>query len=144
MPRRCGPCSACCHVLAIPETGSAGWSDCQHQRKHGGCAIYTDRPAPCSSARCQWLLGVGANKDRPDRTGLVVWLVEDVADRPFVVVHEARPGAATLGRGPGLLARVLAQIGPMPAFLRLADGHLTLNAAARSWVAAGFEWPLGV
>ena len=140
--RRCGPCSACCHVLAIPETGSTGWSDCQHQRKHGGCGIYTDRPEPCSSARCQWLLGVGANRDRPDLCGLVVWLVDEAVERPFVVVHEVWPGAAKRGRGPGLIARLVGQIGPMPAFLRVPTGHLTLNAAARAWVDAGFEWPL--
>lgn len=142
--RRCGPCSACCHVLAIPETGSGGWSDCQHQRKQGGCAIYAERPTPCSSARCQWLLGFGANRDRPDLCGLVVWLVEGAADRPFVVVHEVWPGASKRGRGPGLIARLTAQIGAMPAFLRLPDGHLTLNDSAARWVADGFEWPLKV
>jgi len=144
MPRRCGPCSACCHVLSIPDTGSPGWTDCQHQCRQGDCGIYADRPEPCSTARCQWLMGFGANKDRPDRCGLVVWIVEGATDRPFVVVHEAWQGASERGRAPGLLARLLARVGPMPAFLRMPDGYLTLNAAARAWVAAGFEWPLGV
>lgn len=142
--RRCGPCSACCHTLAVPETDSAGWSDCQHQRKQGGCGIYADRPAPCASARCQWLLGFGANRDRPDLCGLVVWLVEGVADRPFVVVHEVWPGASQRGRGLGLVARLLLRVGSMPAFLRVPGGHHTMNAAARAWVASGFVWPLGV
>ncbi len=38
----------------------------------GNCSIYADRPPACKEYRCHWLMGHGAEGDRPDRSGMLI------------------------------------------------------------------------
>lgn len=37
------------------------------------CGIYSTKPEECTSFKCLWLMGVGASKDRPDRSGIFLY-----------------------------------------------------------------------
>lgn len=46
-----------------------------------GCSIHDDRPKTCSSFYCGWLLGLGADDARPDRSGVIVTVRAPGIDR---------------------------------------------------------------
>lgn len=74
--RQCGPCTACCTVMAVPELEKGLHEACEHLGPTG-CRIYADRPASCRSFACQWLRGLlevdGAVDPglRPDQCGVI-------------------------------------------------------------------------
>jgi len=73
--RSCGECSACCRLPEIAEIGKPASTPCKHLCPIGhGCKIYEGRPSTCSNYECAWLLGHGANADRPDRSGVLIEL----------------------------------------------------------------------
>lgn len=109
--RSCGGCNACCTIQAVGapifEGGrKPGFCDCPHQTQGAGCGIYETRPRPCQAYRCQWLMGLLDEGDRPDKIGLVLtaWpasgKIEELGQRLYgVQVFELWPGAAESGRG---------------------------------------------
>lgn len=94
--RRCGDCTACCTALQVKELDLAEGQSCQHQKRHGGCAIYEERPQACRGFECAWLRGNLAVKDRPDRIGVIF---TPNIDGTIMQAFELRPGAAQKGRG---------------------------------------------
>ena len=73
--RECGDCTACCTALLIDvgDIKSNAYEPCKHLTAKG-CGIYKDRPEnPCRSFSCAWLQGHMEEKDRPDRSGGIVW-----------------------------------------------------------------------
>lgn len=55
--RKCGNCSMCCKLMAIPEMGKpAGpWcAYCDPGKKR--CTIYATRPKTCADFYCQWMV----------------------------------------------------------------------------------------
>ena len=55
MTRACGACSLCCKVMGVPEVKERhDW--CPHADPGHGCKIYEERPAPCRTFSCRWLL----------------------------------------------------------------------------------------
>jgi hypothetical protein len=76
MENRCGSCTACCRVYAIPPLKKPAGTWCQHCDIGKGCKIYDDRPALCVEFTCLWLAmknrGVEVADDlRPDRSKVV-------------------------------------------------------------------------
>lgn len=106
----------CCKLLGISERGVRDGEPyafdkpigtwCPHATKRG-CGIYPTRFRICREFQCGWLLGVGEDADRPDRSKVIVNLVK----RPrgyAVVLFEAIPGVTkTHRRARALLARFL-------------------------------------
>jgi hypothetical protein len=45
---------------------------CAHWKRESGCDIYESRPGACRSFQCSWIKGRGEEKDRPDRTKVVI------------------------------------------------------------------------
>ena len=70
MPRRCRDCSECCTALVVDDVPTDAFERCKHQCARG-CSIYAKRPKPCADFECNWLLGLGGNGDRPDKSGVV-------------------------------------------------------------------------
>ena len=68
--RTCGDCTACCRAIAVEALGKPRLTHCKHQDK--GCAIYESRPQQCRAFACLWLMGIGADDARPDKTGVVL------------------------------------------------------------------------
>ncbi len=69
--KSCGPCGLCCKVFAVEELAKPMGVQCQHF--HGGCASYADRPQPCRSFACVWLLDPEMpHRFRPDQTKVVL------------------------------------------------------------------------
>lgn len=70
--RECGGCTACCFTHLVVELNKPETMMCEHCDVNRGCKIYTRRPPNCQNFRCQWLMGLGSEKHRPDRTGVVL------------------------------------------------------------------------
>lgn len=70
--RSCGHCTACCKPMPILETGKPIGVWCEHCDKGVGCRIYAHRPTPCREFVCQWLMGIGEENDRPDKTKVIL------------------------------------------------------------------------
>lgn len=66
--RQCGPCTACCVQLGIPEIDKAAGARCKHLKLgRPGCAIHASKPASCAHYACAWLQGGLAEGQRPDK-----------------------------------------------------------------------------
>lgn len=67
--RACGSCTACCKApeLITREYYKPPGKWCKHCNIGRGCKIYPERYEPCRDFECQWLLGFGAEEERPDR-----------------------------------------------------------------------------
>ncbi len=72
--RTCGGCTACCktHLVESIEKPPMTW--CPLCKIGTGCSVYgsASQPQECKDFRCQWLMGYGEEKDRPDCTGIVI------------------------------------------------------------------------
>lgn len=75
--RRCGRCTGCCTGLAVDAINKPERTPCQHEKKHRGCAIYTERPKQCADFMCLWRAGMGGRKDSPDQIGIVFDVYEN-------------------------------------------------------------------
>lgn len=76
MSGKCGSCTACCRVFAIPALQKPAGKWCGHCAIGEGCKIYEDRPTLCVDFQCVWLQsfdhGAGMADDmRPDRCKVV-------------------------------------------------------------------------
>src|SRR5579872_5901236 len=72
LERACGGCTACCKVMEVWEIGKAAGIWCSHCTIGMGCQRYDSRPEPCREFKCQWLMGLGEDEDRPDKSKIVV------------------------------------------------------------------------
>lgn len=91
--RICGKCTACCKTHGVAELKKPSGTICSHRDVSLGCRIYEERPQACRSYRCSWLVGLGLEEYRPDKTGIVpdhveipglgiaLWLYEVNKDR---------------------------------------------------------------
>jgi len=106
--RRCRECVACCAELSVDELNKPAGRECEHCTARG-CSIYAARPGSCRTFRCAWLQGLFADKDRPDRIGVIfaaqetavgqvlvafeLWLGASLEERPARYIANARRGA---------------------------------------------------
>lgn len=69
--RDCGPCTACCTVMAVPELAKPARRACDHVSLMG-CSVHNDRPESCRAFNCLWLRGAieGEESTRPDQIGV--------------------------------------------------------------------------
>lgn len=75
MAGKCGNCTACCRVYAIPEVQKGEHEWCQHCAIGKGCRIYETRPPPCVDYQCFWLAtGNMPVELRPDHLKVVFTL----------------------------------------------------------------------
>lgn len=75
--RKCGSCTFCCTVTAVPEIQKPERSDCKHCK--GGCSIYEQRPTSCRTFSCAWLDGDLPSWMRPDKIGVMIEKVPGVS-----------------------------------------------------------------
>lgn len=71
--RRCGTCTACCTIMAVPDLdagGKAAGVKCGHVCSRG-CRIYERRPQSCRDFACLWKQGLMPSGMRPDHLGAV-------------------------------------------------------------------------
>ncbi len=73
--RVCGECVACCQILPISTEMLEKPTNllCPHCVPGKGCAVYSERPDPCSGWYCGWrYMAELAERWRPDRSGVVL------------------------------------------------------------------------
>lgn len=105
--RKCGPCSACCVILGVPEIDKSSHCECPNrQRGWKACAIYDDRPQSCRDFACMWLEGHFANRDRPDEIGCIFQASNLPGVGPALVSHEVHENASRRGRAKAIIERV--------------------------------------
>ena len=97
--RECGDCSACCTHGGVPEIAKPPGQPCPHDC--GGCDIYATRPQGCRDFVCAWLRGVGAESDRPDKSGVIL-SINDLNGGTFAFATECHAGAA-MGSGAAMV-----------------------------------------
>ena len=94
---RCGGCTLCCELLAIPELKKPVNTVCEHCLPEGGCAIWPNHPGSCKRFRCLWF----ANPKwpellRPDKCG--AFLEPIIGEKTVIVnVDHSRPDVWTYG-----------------------------------------------
>ena len=72
-PKSCGPCGLCCKVLAVEALNKPMGVTCAHYGAGRGCTIYADRPRPCRTFECVWLMDPEMpHRFRPDQTKVVL------------------------------------------------------------------------
>lgn len=120
--RECGECTMCCKVLDVDHTvGTPEWREaaakrhgeplpddmmemfskpggqwCQHADRSVGCTVYPKRPLVCRLFKCLWLMDIGHEEHRPDRSKVIL-TQEGKSDGPFgiiVCVYESYPGTS--------------------------------------------------
>ncbi len=86
--RDCGECTACCFSLGITEVFSPPFTWCNHCQIGTGCRIYQQRPLSCRLFECEWRKGFGRQRDRPDKVGYVLDVVQhDVVGHGVLQIH---------------------------------------------------------
>lgn len=109
--RECGPCTACCTAVGVPELGKGTYEACAHLCDVG-CGIYEDRPASCRTFACQWLRGVlevDGSVDmalRPDACGVIFDYQPESAFGEAYLAWEVVPGASAQGPAKGVVAEL--------------------------------------
>lgn len=105
--RQCGDCNTCCTLFEIPEVEKPLNARCRHQSSDAdrpGCGIYEQRPEVCRAFECAWKLGLGAEHDRPDRLGIMLYTVNLEDGLPGLAIVESTPGAFETKRVRELIA----------------------------------------
>ena len=91
--RSCGECGLCCKLLAIEVLRKEAGRWCGEYVRGKGCGIYADRPPPCQSFMCEWILSRELSDAwRPDRARFLMFYDED-RRRLSVVVDQGSPHA---------------------------------------------------
>lgn len=93
--RECGGCTVCCKMPPISEPGfeKAFGEWCRYCRPEGGCSIHSRRPRLCRRYECSWLMGAGADEDRPDKSGILCKYYHYSDTGRTMVIMECHPGA---------------------------------------------------
>lgn len=126
MNRECGECIVCCVYPRIedPDLQKEAMRHCPNltlptpTSEPGGngartvfytgascqnCMVYAEQPKMCSDYKCAWLLGHGAEEDRPDKSLLLFdgahGIKNSIEAKPLKDGQEATPeGKATIAR----------------------------------------------
>lgn len=104
--RSCGDCRACCTVFDLPEYGKPRNVLCPNADSAGpgtGCGVYRGRPDRCRSFECAWKQGLAGEGDRPDRLGVMLYLIPLTDGQAGLGVIELEPEAFDRPRVRGLL-----------------------------------------
>lgn len=93
--RGCGPCTACCTVMAVTELNKPMRRACDHVGRDG-CRIHPERPSSCREFHCLWLRGAVGDGDetRPDALGVMFdHFTTRGTDDQHTLAFELWPGA---------------------------------------------------
>lgn len=127
--RPCGPCTACCTVMAVKSLEKEAGERCKQcsigeNGETPGCRIYERRPLECKSFVCLWAHGLKflRDDDRPDNIKVFLHSFEDRHGDPCVSFSELERDALNRPRVQELVAEVLA--GGFTIRYRHFDGHV--------------------
>ena len=98
--RTCGDCTACCTVGAVPEIGKPPRTPCRFLiSEKGGCGLFNDpmRPKVCHGFLCEWMRGAGSERDRPNKSGVMISVNEMNGGRWVFVVELWKNAYRTTG-----------------------------------------------
>lgn len=100
---KCGTCTACCRVYAIPAVGTKAGEWCKHCDIGKGCKVYADRPPVCVEFACMWLQSQRHAplpiELRPDKSKVVF----NMSTNPKIVTATTMPGAPDAWQKPAVM-----------------------------------------
>jgi len=102
--RECGECDVCCVVAEVNEGqfNKPACVACPYLNKTGTkrCGIFgkAQRPQICSDFKCGWLRGAGKNKDRPDKSNVMVSVNNFNGGRWIFVLDNKKDAHKTTGK----------------------------------------------
>jgi len=109
MERTCGACGVCCDRPEVRGHGGfykPAHTKCPHLegRDSDRCAIFgkAERPEVCGAFRCSWLLGAGAEDDRPDKCGVMFSTNTMNGGHWVFAVEDKKDALTTTGRNMAL------------------------------------------
>lgn len=106
LSKSCGPCTACCTVIAVEPLGKEPYTPCNHLCTEG-CSIYDRKPSVCSTWECAWKSGWidGDERRRPDQLG-VIFEFHGSSGHSFLWAYEVWPNAFDSPQARYLLQRL--------------------------------------
>ena len=98
MERKCGECSVCCYLGAVPELKKPAHKQCEYvlTNKCGSCSIYNSKELPntCRNFLCSWRRGFGSETDRPDHNNAMFSTIH-LENQIYTVAIETKENAIT-------------------------------------------------
>ena len=98
MERKCGECSVCCYIGAVPELKKEPHHKCKYVKTDacGSCSIFNSKKLPdtCRNFMCSWKRGFGSETDRPDHNG-VMFSINKIENQIYAVAIELTENAIT-------------------------------------------------
>lgn len=109
--RECGGCTLCCKLVGVTQIAKPRNKWCGFCTPGVGCQVHEKEhiPASCDSFACAWLMGIGSDAARPDKTKVV--LITN-GERLSAVNDPSSPGAWREGEI-GAMLRQAAKSGTM-------------------------------
>lgn len=105
---RCGNCTMCCKLPAVPVLDKPYGQWCKHCAAGVGCKIYEKRPEPCRSYQCMYLMNERLPDElRPDRCHVVIEPALPGTKTMYALVDEHRPDAWQTRRVRDLIAAIV-------------------------------------
>ena len=98
--RLCGSCTVCCTEegrldFSFNENGFIKEDNktCPYlDTTCNMCGVHKDRPKVCRDFDCSWIYGFGEEKDRPDKSGLLVY-EQNINNGHWIIFLETEKGA---------------------------------------------------
>ncbi len=63
--------------MGVDELDKGMWERCSNLATTRGCSCYDTRPASCRKFECMWRYGLGSNRARPDKSGVMFVMTPD-------------------------------------------------------------------
>lgn len=101
-PRQCGTCTMCCKTMSVWEIEKPNDVWCKHTPDRRSCNIYETRPKSCRDFNCLWLLGVGTDAMRPDRSRVILVEAEGAPGEPKGLAAILDPTRPLAWQEPGM------------------------------------------
>jgi hypothetical protein len=96
--RRCGTCTLCCKVMAVPEIAKPLGQWCPHCARGKGCKIHETRPGGCRAFLCGWLIWAELGPEwKPEHSKVVVYREQESGRR---LTANVDPGFPLAWRNP--------------------------------------------
>jgi len=125
--RKCGRCTTCCTYLRVEELHKPEGAPCWLATKDG-CTAYGKRPDSCRKFECLWLMGVGKESHRPDRSKLLVYTDQSPKIGEVVVVREIASNGLRGSKAQGLLKEL--KRAKVDLYIHRNNGTLSIQGSA--------------
>jgi len=108
--RTCNECTECCleAFVQFRDFKKLQGKECPYQYKKGCLLIESpERPKVCHDYYCSWMRGAGNDKDRPDKSGIII-SINNLNGGVFIFARERKENSVKT-TGKNILTQVITQ-----------------------------------